>query len=199
MAAEATVEAIREAVEEGNAEAVARMLDEDPQLLTTTMWGLFPLLTRAAFNGHLGIVKLLLERGADVNTSTAITGTALHYAAKNGHEEVVSTLLSSGADVYSRNARGGWTALLCASHRGHVAVVRLLLRSMRGRGLNERTMGYTTLNVACIHGHADIVRALLLAGADHAIAYIVDGTTPQQAAQNNHHPECAALIQVSTV
>jgi ankyrin repeat protein len=198
MAAEAAVEAIHRAVYEGDIDAVARMLDEDPQLLTT-MWENRPLLTWAAFNGHVGLVELLLERGADANSTTSRGTTALHFAALWGHEEVVSLLLSSGADVYRRNT-SGWTALMYASRRGHVAVVRLLLRSMEGRGLDERsTDGCTALFWACYngHGHADVVRALLLAGADHTIPEN-NGWTPQQIAQERHHPECTALIQVST-
>jgi hypothetical protein len=196
MAAEAAVEAIHEAVYEGDTEAVARMLDEDPRLLST-MWWDSPLLTGAASRGHVGIVELLLERGADVNTSDISGTTALHAAAYEGHEEVVSTLLSSGADVYRRNATGE-TALITASWSGHVAVLRRLLRSMGGCGLDWRHMqGFTALWSACVYGHADVVRALLLAGADHTIAND-EGTTPQQIAQNTFHPECAALIQVST-
>jgi ankyrin repeat protein len=196
MAAEAAVAAIHRATDMGDTEAAARMLDEDPRLLTTKR-NMYPLLTRAAKEGHLGIVKLLLERGIDVNTGMTTWGTSLHPAALFGHEEVVSTLLNSGADVYRRSV-SGCTALLYASVNGHVAVVRLLLQSMGGRGLDERKAnGCTALWCACAYGHADVVRALLLAGADHSIASI-SGTMPKQIAQNNYHPECASLIQVSS-
>jgi ankyrin repeat protein len=162
------------------------------------MWaGDYPLLALAAEDGHPDIVKLLLERGADVNTSTISGIPALHLAAYFRHEEVVSLLLSSGADVYRRDECGN-TALSEASITGRMAVVRLLLRSMGGRGVDGRHIqGFTALYRACFNGHAEVVRALLLAGADHTIADD-EGITPQQAAQYNHHPECAALIQVST-
>jgi ankyrin repeat protein len=170
------------------------MLDEDPRLLTRIRGGC-SLLTRAAEKGHVGMVELLLERGANANTTCRNGYPALHSAASWGHEEVVSLLLTSGADP-SRIAVG-WTALMLASFSGHVAVVRLLLRS-RGDGLNERgTDGCTALYWACCKGHADVVRALLWAGADHTIAND-NGLSPQQVAENNHHRECAALVQVST-
>jgi ankyrin repeat protein len=195
MAAEAAADTICTATSEGDTETVARMLDEDPRLLTTMWAGDYPLLALAAEDGHPDIVKLLLERGADVNTSTISGFSALHLAADFRHEEVVSLLLSSGADVYRRDV-GGWTALMYASHRGLLAVVRLLLRSMGGRGVDGRHIqGFTALYRACSRGHADVVRALLLAGADHATAGN-DGMTPQQIAQNWGHPECAALLQV---
>jgi ankyrin repeat protein len=195
MAAEAAVEAIFGAVREGDTEAIARMLDVDPQLLSSTKGG-DTLLIWAAERGHAGIVRLLLEWGTDVNTTSSGGTSALHLAAFYGHEEAVSTLLSSGADVYRRSAAGD-TALMHASQNGHVAVVRLLLQSMEGCGLNEREIiGRTALYWACCKGHADIVRVLLLAGADHTIAD-EDDTTPQQVAQDSGHQECAALIQVS--
>jgi ankyrin repeat protein len=197
MAAVEAVEAIHKAVTHGNTEAVARMLDDDPRLLSSTNGG-YPLFMRAAVKGRVGIVKLLLERVQDVNP-TDITGhSALHSAALYGHEEVVSILLNSGAHVGRRNARG-WTALMFASQGGKLAVVRLLLRSMGRCGLDNRSgLGYTALHLACSSGHADVVRALLLAGADHTIAKN-NGRTPQQAAQNYGHPECTALIQVSLI
>jgi ankyrin repeat protein len=195
MAAEAAVEAIHVAMTEGDTEVVARMLDEDPRLLSSTRNG-DRLFTRAAMEGHVGIVKLLLERGADVNAPDEDGYSALHLAAFYGLEEVVSALLSSGADVYRRNASGD-TALMLASQRGQLVVVRLLVRSMGGYRLNGRTaFGCTALWYACFRGHADVVRVLLLAGADHTIANN-GGTTPQQLAQGRRHPECTALIQVS--
>jgi ankyrin repeat protein len=195
MAAEAAVEAIHVAVQKGDTEAVARMLDEEPRLLSSTRNGYHPLDWAAIKGSHPGMAKLLLDRGADANSTTSNGTTALHSAALRGHEEVVSLLLTSGADVYRRNASGD-TALMWAS--GHVAVVRLLLRSMGGCGLDERgTDGRTALWYACYIGHTDVVRALLLAGADHTIVDN-DGRTPKQIAQNRGHRGCTALTQVSS-
>jgi ankyrin repeat protein len=57
----------------------------------------------AAGEGHLEIVKLLLEHGADVNAKTAYE-TALHLAAEKGHLEIVKFLLEHGADVNAKTA-----------------------------------------------------------------------------------------------
>ena len=45
----------------------------------------------AADRGHLEVVRLLIEAGADANVAIAI-------AAQNGHLEVVELLLQAGAD-----------------------------------------------------------------------------------------------------
>ena len=49
--------------------------------------------------GKLKYVKLLVEKGADINSITAEYMTPLHYACKSGSLEVVSYLISKGADT----------------------------------------------------------------------------------------------------
>jgi ankyrin repeat protein len=187
-----------DAVEGGDVEAVARRLDAEPQLMEAQhpSKDATPL-TWAACMGRLGVVRLLLERGAEVNASTASSGfTALHEAALNGHEEIVAVLLSSGADS-SRKTWWRSTALVLVSIRGRLGVARQLLQHMRGRGLDERDIdGWTALWAACFRGHVGVARALLLAGADHTIA-AKGGLTPRQAAEESGRTECMALLEVS--
>jgi ankyrin repeat protein len=55
--------------------------------------------------GHEEVVRLLLDKGADVNVHGGACGNALHAASEGGHEAVVKMLLEKGADV---NAEGGY-------------------------------------------------------------------------------------------
>lgn len=50
-------------------------------------------LQAAAFRGHVGVLRLLIERGAMVNDKGGFFGTALQAAASQGHLEAVSALL----------------------------------------------------------------------------------------------------------
>ena len=53
----------------------------------------------ASFYGHVEVVRLLLEHGAQLNTATSTSrSTPLHLAALSGHIEVVVELLKAGAD-----------------------------------------------------------------------------------------------------
>ena len=45
------------------------------------------------------MVKLLLNKGADVNAQYGLSGSALRLAPLNGNEEMVKLLLDKGADV----------------------------------------------------------------------------------------------------
>ncbi|RPB22051.1 ankyrin, partial [Terfezia boudieri ATCC MYA-4762] len=54
----------------------------------------------AAENGHLEVVKVLLDKGATMDATTWYKNrTALHMAAENGHLEVVKVLLDKGATI----------------------------------------------------------------------------------------------------
>ena len=51
----------------------------------------------SAANGHIDIVRKLLENGADANSANAERNSPLHFACLLGHTAVVSMLLSYGA------------------------------------------------------------------------------------------------------
>jgi hypothetical protein len=73
----------------------------------------------ASHNGHLSLVKLLLESGANIH---ADDNYAIKWASRNGHLCVVKLLLKYGAEV---NADDNY-AIKKASLKGHLDVVKLL-------------------------------------------------------------------------
>uniref|UniRef100_A0A8C6Y1F2 CASK interacting protein 1 n=1 Tax=Naja naja TaxID=35670 RepID=A0A8C6Y1F2_NAJNA len=56
----------------------------------------------AAKNGHIDVIRLLLQAGIDINRQTK-AGTALHEAALCGKTDVVRLLLDSGINAHIRN------------------------------------------------------------------------------------------------
>ncbi len=88
----------------------------------------------AAFGGIDKIVKLLLEKGADI-TATKDGRTVLMIAAFGGHDKIVKLLLEKGAEI-NAVAKRGRTALIIAASAGHSKVVELLLR--RGAIVNAQ-------------------------------------------------------------
>jgi ankyrin repeat protein len=53
--------------------------------------------------GHVDVMKVLIEGGADVNTQNKYQRTALHYGSAGGHHDNVRVLLERGADPNTRD------------------------------------------------------------------------------------------------
>jgi ankyrin repeat protein len=80
-------------------------------------------LMMAAFENQIGLAKLLIEKGADVNK----TGwTPLHYAATKGHVEMMKLLLEMHAYIDAESPNGT-TPLMMAAHYGTALATKLLL------------------------------------------------------------------------
>ena len=96
-------------------------------------------LSLAAKQGHCEMVKVLLDKGADINAQGGRYGNALQAASFGGYKQVVKTLLDKGADV---NAQGGCygNALQAALARGHEQVVKTLIDKGAQRQRAGRTL-----------------------------------------------------------
>ena len=71
----------------------------------------------AAKEGNIGLVKELIERGANVNMQDNNGWTVLIYAARYGHNNVVKELIEAGANVDIRS-NDGLTALRWCERTG---------------------------------------------------------------------------------
>lgn len=60
--------------------------------------------------GHIEVIKLLLEKGADIEAADSNGRTLLYRASLNGHDKVVKLLLEKGADMNTKDS-DGWTPL----------------------------------------------------------------------------------------
>jgi ankyrin repeat protein len=80
----------------------------------------------AADKGHVRMVRVLLEGGANVQRANANKWTALHSAAWNGHLDVCRLLLDWGAKVDPQD-EWEYTPLMHAAGRGELSVVKLLV------------------------------------------------------------------------
>ena len=76
--------------------------------------------------GQVDALRLLLEKGADVNQADKDGTTPLHLACFKGHVDVARLLLEKGAEV-DRAEKQGATPLFIACQEGHVDAARLLL------------------------------------------------------------------------
>jgi len=104
----------------------------------------------AAQQGNAEIVKLLIEKNANVNVEEE-GQRALMIAAHGGHSEIVKILLNANADVDVQNWLGS-TALIDAARDGHAEIVKMLLDAKADVG-RQSLWGDTALNMAKSRGH----------------------------------------------
>lgn len=109
------------AAKNGSTEAIILLLEVakyEPESLVEALGA-------AVGRGHVDIVELLLDSGADPN-SKRFGSPVLISAAREGRVAVVSMLLKSGANV-NYAPQGKDRALTWAARRGHAKVVQVLL------------------------------------------------------------------------
>lgn len=126
---------VRGAVALGDAERTRELVLADPGGLRDIHWGKGGLVTLAVNHGHIEIVRLLLDLGADPDERTLLPeleeptpswGMPLWHAALGGRREIAELLLDRGADPNANVYASGWP-LRNAYQRGDDAMKRLLL------------------------------------------------------------------------
>uniref|UniRef100_A0A8C5WM04 Uncharacterized protein n=1 Tax=Leptobrachium leishanense TaxID=445787 RepID=A0A8C5WM04_9ANUR len=120
--------------------------------------------SRAELRGRF--VRLLLDKGAEVNGQDESGRTALSLACELGHLDAVKLLVQHSADPELPD-RAGNTPLIYSALCGRNAELRFLLRSYKRFGLRldlTNRAGLSALEAARRSGHRDCERALSCPG-----------------------------------
>src|SRR3984885_5599401 len=159
---------IRAAVALADTKRVRELVTENPAVLREIHWTSGGLLSLAVNHGHIEIVRLLLDLGADVDERVMLDeleeptpswGTPLWYAALAGQRDIVALLLDCGADPNANVYASGWPLRNAWGHKDD-SVKRLLL---------ERGAKVKPYMVAEAHDAGEAQR-LLEAGAGEHLA-----------------------------
>jgi ankyrin repeat protein len=154
------------AARKGDEEKVASLLDKDPALLETKDENGEWALATAVDYGQLGMVKMLVQRGANVNALGNHGRTALYRAALRGYEDIVAFLLNNGAQAGIRDDEQGMTPLMWGCIANRLGVVKKLLPHSGVDALHATCLlGVAPLQLAAALGHGEMVEFLLSKGA----------------------------------
>jgi ankyrin repeat protein len=153
------------AAEYGSASIVQRLIQQGADIEVSAE-GRRRALTLAVKNRNLEAMRVLIEKGADVDYAHE---KGLLEAMKSGDEEIVRLLLSNGAKIESRDDEGNTAldyahekGLLEAMKSGDEEIVRLLLSN--GAKIESRDdEGNTALHLA---SSEDTILSLIESGAD---------------------------------
>jgi ankyrin repeat protein len=181
--------AVAAARNEKSSEAVLGLLlkqrEDKPQIKNTVLW--------ASAEGYEAVVRLLLEKGADLETKDEDGQTPLIWAARNGHEAVARLLLEKGAVLDAKN-EDGRTPLMLTAQNGHEAVARLLLE--KGADLEAKNVnGWTPLMWTALHGREAVARLLLEKGAVLDAKHEYGWTLLTLAAEYGHEAVARLLLE----
>lgn len=182
---------IHDASQQGDIDAVKKLLEESPELIDLEDETGHTPLHYAAVGGQTEVARFLLSKGADVNALNALNQSVLLYAAYFGNAEITAALIAGGAKLDDQDIVGR-TPLHYAARQRSVDALMLLIDNKAD--LNARdSIGETPLHFAIRWGYDDVAEMLIDAGADLNIEKN-DGTSYLHLASIKGYSEVVNLL-----
>lgn len=162
---------------------------EDASGMTPLHW--------ASMAGHLAIVKLLVEHGANVDALNKGLNSSMLLAAAFAREEIVMYLMDNGADCSTLHNMKDYDCLMMAALFGiETAPIHDIVYALKARGvdLNRYDIsGATPLHECSARNLALSIQTLVTAGADVNAKHGRSGLTPLQLACSNAEPNAETV------
>ncbi|XP_037305537.2 ankyrin repeat domain-containing protein 6b isoform X2 [Pungitius pungitius] len=166
----------------GHADNVVQLINKGAKV-AVTKYGRSPL-HLAAYKGHIGVVRILLRAGCDLDIQDDGEQTALQRAAVVGNSDVISALVQEGCAL-DRQDKDGNAALHEVSWHGFSQSVKVLVKAGANAHAKNKA-GNSALHLACQNGHAQSAKVLLLGGARPDSKNHAGDTCLHVAARYNH-------------
>ncbi|KAH1005942.1 hypothetical protein HUJ04_006838 [Dendroctonus ponderosae] len=149
-------------------------------------------LFHAAANGHVSIVKRLIEMGASLDRKNKENKSALHEACQGGHVEVTQMLLAREAAMEARDNQENTPLHVAVQHQQN-QIVQILLDNGADPD-SENQKGNTPVHIAASLGSKGILNSLLQHGASLAVQNQSGNTALHMACQANEAETVEILI-----
>ena len=119
--------ALHWAADKRDVEMARMLLTAGAMVNAATRLGAITPLFIACSNGDARMIEILLNAGADANSTKANGATALMIAAASGNADAVKVLLDHGAEANAKESVHGQTALMFAAALNRDQAIRILL------------------------------------------------------------------------
>jgi len=122
----------------------------------------------ASEHGHLEIVKLLIEKGANVNESNLSGWTTLFFAINANHLDIANRLIEKGANLLVTNNDNYTTLMLCASKIDFNEITKKIIEiaDLKHINIQSTLKKETALTVATKASNLEVAKLLIEKGAD---------------------------------
>lgn len=156
---------IHEAAINGNFEKITALIQSSPDSISAKNQNGDSPLHLAAENGHLEIVKFLIEKGADVLDRNNSGRVALHQAAIKGHIDVMEFLIAQGTPVDAPSLQK-YTPLHYTAMWGNKETLEYLIAKGANVNNRESNNNYTPIIHATAFNKIENVETLIKHGAE---------------------------------
>lgn len=147
---------------EGNEVAVQELLVGNNHLVNSVTFDNKTPIMLASQEGFVNIIKVLQDKGADINYQCETGFNALFYAVIGNQVKVIRYLLDNGSSVNSTD-KDGKTPLMIAGQNGYTEIVDLLINYIQDINVTDKFNMNATSYAECF-GHQVTFKLLMQAG-----------------------------------